>query len=74
MDPTILWDALKAVIRGKLIAQTALLKRTRLELYTNLTGQLKALERQHKNTNDPETLKKVEEITGEIYTILSTEV
>ena len=47
VDPTILWDALKSVIRGKLIAQTSLLKRTRLELYQNLIGQLKKLEKHH---------------------------
>ena len=38
VSPIILWDALKAVIRGKLIAQTAHLKRTKLELYQKLTG------------------------------------
>ena len=74
VDPTILWDALKAVLRGKLIAQTAHLKRTRLELYQNVTGQLKELERQHKNTNDPETLRKVKDVRGKIENILLIEV
>ena len=62
VNPNILWDALKAVIRGKLIEQTAQLKRTKQELYQNLTGQLKEFEKQHKNTNDPEALAKVKEI------------
>lgn len=65
MNPTILWEALKAAIRGKLTAQTAALKRTRLERYTNLTGQLKELERQHKSTNHRVTLNMVKEIKRE---------
>ena len=39
VDTTIEWDVLKAVKRGKLIAQIALL-RARLELCANLTRQL----------------------------------
>lgn len=66
MDPTFLWEALKAVIRRKLTAQQAALKRNILELYTNLTGQLKELERQHKNTNYWVTLNKVKEIRGKV--------
>lgn len=74
VDPTILWDALKVVIRGKLIAQTAFLKRARLELYDNLIGQLKESERQHKITRDPETFRKVKDLRGKIDRILLNEV
>ena len=74
VDPTILWDALKSVIRGKLIAQTSLLKRTRLELYQNLIGQLKKLEKHHQELKTIETLKRVKEVRGKIDQILLTEV
>lgn len=74
VDPTILWDALKAVIRGKLIAQTALIKKNKLELHHKLNRQLKELERQHQNMNDPETLEKVKEIRRQTDKILLTDV
>ena len=71
--PIILWDALKAVIREKLIARTPHLKRTKLELHKNLTEQLKEFEKQPKNTNDPEALAKVKEIRSKIDKILLTD-
>ena len=36
-DPVILWDALKAVIRGKLIAISSKMKKERMEKYQKLT-------------------------------------
>ena len=74
VNPIILCDALKVVIRGKLKARTAHLKRTKLELYQNLTGQLKEFEKQHKNTNDPEALAKVKETRSKMDKIQLTEV
>lgn len=42
-DPAILWDALKAVIRGKLIAITSNLKRERIKQYKNYIEELRDL-------------------------------
>ena len=42
--------------------------------YTELTGQLKEFEKQHRNTNDPEALAKVKETRSKIDKILLTEV
>ena len=72
VDPTTLWDALKSVIRGKVIAQASHPKRARLE--QNLSGQLKKLEQHHQELNTIETLKRVKEVRGKINQILLTEV
>jgi hypothetical protein len=74
VDPNILWDALKAVIRGNLIAQTTLLKKSRLVNYQTLIGRLKDLERKHNATSDPEILRQVKETKNKIDNILLTEV
>lgn len=70
VSPPILWDACKAVMRGKLIAKSALLKRMRQERLNRLQLDLKQLERNHKDSQDPNTylqlLKKKNEI-NEIY-------
>lgn len=50
VNPVILWDALKAVIRGKLIAKTAAIKKTREEAYRKEKEKLFEIEQQHKST------------------------
>lgn len=62
VDPTILWDALKAVIRGKLISHTAFLKRVRLETYQKQIGKLKELKQQHKKSKDSDILNQIKEV------------
>ena len=59
VDPAILWDALKAVTRGNLMAQTALRKKSRQANYQTQIGCSKDLERKNKATIDPEVLKQV---------------
>lgn len=48
VSPTVLWDACKVVMRGKLIAMTSLLKK-RMD-WMNSKNELKILEKQHKNS------------------------
>lgn len=43
-SPSVLWDACKAVLRGKIIAETALAKKLRLEKFIKLQKRLKELE------------------------------
>lgn len=50
VSPTVLWDACKVVMRGKLIAMTSLLKKRRKENLDKLQNELKILEQQHKNS------------------------
>lgn len=74
VDPTILWDALKAVIRGRLISHTAYLKRVRLETYHKQIGKLKELEQQHKQSKDSDIFKQIKEARKKIDDILLDEV
>lgn len=74
VDSVILWDAMKAVMRGKLIARTSLLKKARLEIYQNKIGELKTLEQQHKGTCDPGVLHQIKEAKKRVNEILGDEV
>ena len=47
--PPLLWDACKAVMRGRVIAVTSFLKKQKLRLQT----ELKNLESEHKESPDP---------------------
>uniref|UniRef100_A0A3P9IC30 exodeoxyribonuclease III n=1 Tax=Oryzias latipes TaxID=8090 RepID=A0A3P9IC30_ORYLA len=44
VDPTVLWDTLKAVMRGKLIAKTTWLRKNRNKMYEEYSKKLKELE------------------------------
>lgn len=46
VDPTIVWDTVKAVMRGKLISRTAHLRKTRRSKYDQLEKELEKLEKQ----------------------------
>ena len=74
VDPTILWDAMKAVIRGKLIAQSTQIKKARLEIYQQKINKLKTLEQQHKRTMESEVLDQIKKIRKEIDELLMMEV
>lgn len=71
VDPPVLWDACKAVMRGKVMAITSLLKKARAEKLTTFQAELKILELKHKESIDPkikvEITKKINQIE-EIYT------
>ena len=53
VSPTVLWDACKAVMRGKVIAVTSFLKKCRTERLNILQTELKHLETRHKDSIDP---------------------
>lgn len=74
VNPVILWDALKAVIRGKLIAKTTAVKRTREETYKKEKEKLFKIEQQHKNMQDPSLLPRIKEIKDNIDGILTAEI
>lgn len=50
VNPSILWEGAKAVIRGKIIQISSKTKRQRLEEQLNLENKIKLLETQHKTT------------------------
>ena len=53
-DPAILWNALKAVIQGKLIAITSNLKRERIKQYKMYIAELRQLEQKYKGKGKAE--------------------
>ena len=66
VDPTIFWDAMKVVIRGRLIAETAYMKKVKSETFGKCTEQLRELEREHQTTKDAMVLGQIELVKAEI--------
>ena len=73
-DPTIVWDALKAVIRGKLIALTSHLNKNKQAAYLNLVKRLRSLELQYQNTLQTQFLQQKKDTQQELDSILRDEV
>lgn len=74
INPIILWDTVKAVIRGKLIAITSNQKKLKQAAYLDLTGRLKNLEIKYQNTQNIQLLQEMKTIKGEIDKILRGEI
>lgn len=73
-DPAILWDALKAVIRGKLIAISSTMKKERTARYKQLMTKLKSLEQKHKKKTEQGTQNQMIAVRKEIAELLEQEV
>ncbi len=66
----IVWDAFKAVLRGKIISISSSLKKQRQEKLSSLQTKLKELQKDHKSrpgTNQVVTIKKIQNEINEIY-------
>lgn len=61
VSPSTLWDAAKAVLRGKLIMWSAQKKREKEKQIKDLTERLKSLEYKHMECNNINTLNQIEE-------------
>lgn len=48
LDPSLVWDAMKAVVRGKAISVSAALKKQRQEKQSTIIDEFKRLENLHK--------------------------
>ncbi len=70
VEPPLLWDALKAVMRGNIIARTARLKKLRQERLSTLQSKLKDLQREHKDNMDRKVEHKLKllKMKSTIYT------
>ena len=73
VDPHIVWDALKAVVRGKVIAKTSKIKKLKAEAYQNHSLILRELEQQYQKTNNPNICKKIRDTKTKINDILMDE-
>ena len=66
-----LWDAAKAVLRGKYIAIQAYLKKQEKSQIQNLTAHLKELEAEQQRQPKPSRRREIINIRGEINNIQS---
>lgn len=69
VSPPFLWDACKVVLRGRIIAKTAALKKNKQQELINLEGKLEGLQRKHKKTLDPNITKEIQQLKSQINTI-----
>lgn len=74
VSPVILWDALKAVLRGKLIAKTAAMKKAKERVFLKQKEILTKIEQQHKNSGDPLLLPQIKEARENINKLLNAEI
>lgn len=74
IDSTVLWDTLKAVIRGRIISFGTYEKKQKQLRLTDLSKKLKDLETQHKKEQKPEILTKIKAIRDEIHIIYTQEI
>ena len=74
VDPSILWDSLKAVIRGKMIALTTSIKKTKTAEYNKLILALSQIEQQHKKNRDPKLLTQIRKLRAQIENTLEQEI
>uniref|UniRef100_A0A8C2JPE3 Reverse transcriptase domain-containing protein n=1 Tax=Cyprinus carpio TaxID=7962 RepID=A0A8C2JPE3_CYPCA len=74
VDPSILWDLLKAVLRGKLIAKATNIKKTRTEAYKRLIKDLKDKEEKFILKKDQDTQKEIQKLKMQLENYLDEEV
>lgn len=74
VSPPILWDAAKAVLRGRIIAVASLKKKQRNRKLSELQNQLKLLEVCHAQNRDSKTLQQIKKIRNEIDSIYTQDI
>ena len=73
VSPSVLWDAAKAVIRGKCIALTSHRKKERYKKLSDLEENLKVLEREHIESKEPCILNQIRNVRKEINKLCEEE-
>lgn len=74
MSPPVLWDTCKAVLRGKIIAKAAYLKKLRQRNLAALQLDLQKLEQEHKERPNDKTYQEIRKKTAEINDIYSADI
>ena len=74
VTPVILWDTLKACVRGNIIALTSLTKKLRIKRVQDLEARLKHLQREHGNSLDTEVKREMGVLKGELDEIATQEI
>jgi hypothetical protein len=65
------WDTMKAVLRGKFIAQSALVKKVERSYTNNLTAHLRALEQKEANSTKRSRRQEIVKLRAKINQIQS---
>lgn len=73
ISPPILWDAFKAVMRGRIIAITSNLKKSKAARLEMLQSELLTLETKHKNNIDSNTKSEIAKKRNQIEEIYNQE-
>ena len=73
VDLTILWDTVKAIMRGKLISRTAYLIKSMRSKYDELEEKLRKLEKQQPKDEDKGLKKQIKELKVQINNNLNDE-
>lgn len=71
VSPTVLWDAGKATIRGKIISIGSKLKKDRLKKQVEVETEIKRLENEHKRNGKQEVFNKLKENRAKLDEILT---
>lgn len=74
VSPPILWDTLKAVLRGKIIAISSFKKKNRNRKLEDLKNKLKELEGKHKIDSAQDTLREIKYTRNEINNLATQEI
>lgn len=74
MNPSILWNAAKAVLKGKIIARTAALKKVKAQNLSKLEEKLRDLVEVHSANTEPSIIYRIRTVRQEIDKILGEEV
>lgn len=74
VSPPILWDTLKAALRGKIIAISSYKKKKRNKTFEELQNKLKELERKHKLSFAQDTLEEIRKIRNKINSLATQEI
>lgn len=74
VSPPILWDTLKAVIRGKIIAIASYKNKIRYKKMEDLQSKLRELEIKHKKSSTSEALQEIKKIRNEINNLATQDI
>ena len=74
VTPDILWDTLKAVMRGKIISITSHMKKVRVQKLKDLEGELKQLQREHSRNLDEQIKQELDKIKKQIQDMSTQEI
>lgn len=71
VSPSIVWDASKATMRGKIISIGSRIKKQRLAKQQGLEAEIKKLTREHKQFGKKDILKKLKEVRQQLDEVLT---